>query len=582
MQLNSWLMIDWSGFHFLRPQALWALPVILFIVVLLWFAQKEDGKWKKLIAPHLRSYVFTSSNERSFWWPLCSFILISLLASLALAGPSWKQVETPGVKTAANLVILLDASWSMMTEDISPNRLERAKLKINDLLGANPGSGISLFVYAGTPHAVLPNTTDYDLVAHHTEFLTSGMMPVLGSDLTKAMIMMDSVFNRFSAPSTLLLITDGISQEDLPSMQNFLTNTEHRVELLTMATANGGEIPGLSPNSMLLDDKGNKMVARPDLNVIEILRSQEQFYANALTLDKTDVEAIAVRMRQNLVFELDGEPLEDQWQDEGLILLIPVLLLSLLFFRKGFMIQWCLIFMCLVFTACSPDNKLAYLWYSADYRGQLLEADSLFLEAAETYENLQRKAIAYYKAGDFEASAALFEQDSSMNGQYNLGLSLIKLGRFEEAQQVFEKVQELGGDNNSEMALDQMIEMVKDERLAADSINRFDPTEVLENNDSQEPLKERRASSKDEELSSDTEAEELPTGGDRVTDEVETDMVKAEELEKPPKDMDVGKVTDAQNIMLRGISPDPSEFLRRRFKLQQEKYYPNIKAKQRH
>jgi len=582
MHLDSWLAIDWSAFHFIRPQALWVVPVILLNAVLLWFAQKEDDQWKKLIAPHLRSYVFTSSNKGSFWWPLFSFMMISLLASLALAGPSWKQVDTPGIKTAANLVILLDTSWSMMTEDISPNRLERAKLKINDLLKANPGSGVSLFVYAGTPHAVLPNTSDYDLIAHNTEFLSSGMMPVLGSDLTKAMVMMDSVFNRFSAPSTLLLITDGVSQEDLPSIQNFLSNTDHRVELLTMATANGGEIPGLRPNTMLLDDSGNTISAIPDLNVIETLRSEDQFYANALTLDKTDVEAIAARMRKNLVFELDGEPVEDQWQDEGLILLIPVLLLSLLFFRKGFMIQWCLIFMCLVFTACSPDDKLASLWYTADYRGQMLEEDSLFLEAAETYENLQRKAIAYYKAGDFEASAALFEQDSSVNGQYNLGLSLTQLGRFEEAQQVFEKVQALSGENNLEMALGRMIAMVKDERLAADSINRFDPTEVLQKEKVQEPLQERKASSKDEQLSSDTEVDELPKGGDRVTDEVETGITRGEELERPPEDMDMGMQTDAQNIMLRGISPDPSEFLRRRFKFQQEKYFPNINAKQKH
>jgi len=582
METDVLSTFDWSNFHFIRPAALWAIPVVLLIGLFTWFAQKEDTKWKNLIAPHLRGYMFSDGNKSSFWLPLTAYLLTGILFSLALAGPTWKQVEVPGVKTTANMVILLDTSWSMMTEDVSPNRLERAKLKVNDLIDANPGSGLSLFVYAGTPHAVLPNTSDYALIKHNTEFLTSGIMPVLGSDLSKAMLMMDSVFARFSAPSTLLLITDGISSDDLPSIEQFLSNSNHKIELLCMASPNGGEIPGFSPNTMLRNDNGDVVRSVPDMNVISSLQAFDQFNNNPLTLDKSDVEAIAARMRQNLVFELDGERIEDQWQDAGIFLLIPALLLSLLFFRKGFMIQWCLFFSCYFFSSCSPDNRYASFWYSPDYQGQLLEADSLYLEAAEAYENIQRKAVAYYKAGDFVAASALFEQDSSANGQYNLALSLTKLGRFEEAQGLFENLKDNPKFSIQSAKIDQLIDMVKDERLASDSINRFDPTEVLSKTADDEPLAERKASSKDEQLSSDTETDELPKGGDRVTDEVETGITKAEEMEKPMKDMDIGVNADAQNIMLRAISANPSEFLRRRFKFQQEKYFPKIKAKQKH
>jgi len=570
--------IDWSAFHFIRPQALWLIPVFFVICALIWYSNREEGKWKKLIARHLRPFLFTKSSSSSIWLPLISFLFAGILGALSLAGPTWKMVERPGVETSANMVILLDASWSMMVEDVQPNRLERAKLKINDLIDANPGSGLSLYVYAGTTHAVMPNTSDYSLIRKNTEYLTSGMMPVLGSDLSEALVVMDSVFNRFDAPSTLLLITDEISEIDQPALESFISTSAHRVELLTMATFEGGIVPGFSPNTVLKDEEGNALVSLPNQNVIAALGVNDRFFNNQLTLDKSDVEGIAERMRQNLVFQLEGEEVENEWMDAGPFLLIPLALLMLLFFRKGYMIYWCLFIGCFIM-ACSPDSKYAHLWYSNDYRGQLLEADSLYFDAAEAYDDLQRKAIAYFKAGDFEASASLFEQDSSEIGKYNYGLALTGMGRYDEAQEVFEGLHDSQKEN---LPVDQMLQMIRDERSLSDSINRFDPTEVLEQKKDESPLNERRASGKDEELTSDTETDELPQSGDRVTDEVETEMRKAEELERPPEDMEMGKNVDASNIMLRAISADPSEFLRRRFKLQQEKYYPGIKPKQRH
>ena len=86
-------------------------------------------------------------------------------------------------------------------------------------------------------------------------------------------------------------------------------------------------------------------------------------------------------------------------------------------------------------------------------------------------------------------------------------------------------------------------------------------------------LNEREAQSEDEELSSDTEAEELPDEGDRITDEMETDMRTAEELERPPEDFQPQQGESAQNVLLKEISADPSEFLRRRFRYQYEKYF---------
>lgn len=527
-----------------------------------------------MIADHLKPYMFSKSDPKATFYPLLTFIVASVLGILALAGPSWKKIEVPGMKSSANLVILMDLSWSMMTEDIEPNRLERAKLKVRDLMDADPRAQTSLFVFAGTVHPVMTLTSDYHLITHNVDFLTAGMMPVLGDDLPLTMSVMDTIFQRFDAPSTLLLITDDIEYEDEQVLRSFAENSVHKVEVLISASPKGDRVPGFSPNTWLKDKNGNEVISKPDQGRLNTLNMVERININQLTLDNSDVELIAARVRKDLNFQADNERSEEEWQDEGLLLVYPMLLLVLLYFRKGYMIQWCFVAGAFVFlSACSPNSKQAKWWYAPDYLGQKLEEQEEYQAAGDAYEDLQRKAAAYYKAGDYEACAALFSLDSSATGKYNYAITLAEMGFYQQAEEVLNEAKSLDPNLPS---IDESISKMKDARVAADSVNRFDPTELFADEDKGE-LKERRASGKDEELTSDTETDELPKDGNRVTDEVESNVTQAEELERPPEDMEQGREMEAQNIMLRTISAEPTEFLRRRFKFQVDKYFPNIK-----
>ena len=165
--------------------------------------------------------------------------------------------------------------------------------------------------------------------------------------------------------------------------------------------------------------------------------------------------------------------------------------------------------------------------------------------------------------------------DSSAAGKYNLGLSLTELGRFDEAIASFEAAKEK---DPSLPELDRAIEQITQLSNEVDSIKRFEPEKAKETvpDTDQGPLNERQAKSKDEQLTSDTEVDELPESGNRVTDEIETDVRKAEELERPPEDQQFGKQQQAQNVLLKKISADPAEFLRRRFRYQKEKYFKEM------
>ncbi len=153
--------IDWEKFHFLRVEHLIVLLVGIVLLSFGFFFYRESNAWKKSIAKHLQPYVIQKGTA---WKPRLikiTVILMFVIGGISFLGPAWDQVKTPAKKVQSQLVIALDLSNSMLCEDISPNRLERAKFKIYDFLEANPRAETNLLVFAGSTHTAIPFTTDY-------------------------------------------------------------------------------------------------------------------------------------------------------------------------------------------------------------------------------------------------------------------------------------------------------------------------------------------------------------------------------------------------------------------------------------
>ena len=575
MNWKALLNIDWEQFHFLRPEWLWLTIPIILGFVLLWLGNADKNKWKSKISSHLQPYMFSRGNPRALAYILGLYLISGLLMLLAASGPAWKLKEIPGAVSEARLIIAMDLSRSMLVDDIQPNRLERAKLKVQDLLEHNPRAKAGLLAYAGTAHMVIPPTSDYSLINHQAASLQPWIMPVAGTDIGSMMLLADTLFAKISAPSTLLILTDEIKENERLALTNFVESTPHYVEILVLNTEKGGAVPGVGRQQEMVDEQGSVVYSRSDSQSWNRLTANEKITVHPITLDQSDVEAIADKISTNVFFKEDDELSQEDWEDMGGVLLVPILVLTLLWFRKGFVVQWCILLI-VSLGGCAPDGRHADWWYTKDYQGQALYDQQDYQEAAERFQSEQHQAAAYFKAGNYDAAANLFAMDSSAVGRYNLGLSLTELGRFDEAMASFEaaKLQD-----PSLPELDRTIEQINQLSNEVDSIKRFDPEkakEILPDTD-EGPLNERQARSKDEELTSDTEVDELPESGNRVTDEIETDVRKAEELERPPEDQEFGKQQQAQNVLLKKISADPAEFLRRRFQYQKEKYFKGIK-----
>ena len=100
-----------------------------------------------------------------------------VLICLALAGPTWQREPAPFADDTAALVIVVEVTPTMLAQDVQPSRLERAALKIHDLLALRRGSVTALVAYAGSAHLVLPLTQDGDLITEFAAQLDPSIMP---------------------------------------------------------------------------------------------------------------------------------------------------------------------------------------------------------------------------------------------------------------------------------------------------------------------------------------------------------------------------------------------------------------------
>ncbi|WP_075591339.1 VWA domain-containing protein [Labilibacter marinus] len=575
----NWININTELFHFMRPQWLWMFVPMLLVLVFVWFGGKDKQMWKKSIASNLLPYMVNKGNRFAVVGPLLAFAFAISLMILAVAGPTWKKVEVPGAKSEAILMIALDLSPSMLVDDVSPNRLERAKFKIQDLLKANPGSKVGLLAFSGTAHTVISPCNDYELLTYQLQSLTPYIMPMQGTNYTHMLTLVDTIFSRVDAPSTLLLVTDNIETQQGNLLLNFADRSDNHIEIMTMASIQGGRIPGFRKGTYFKEN-GEYIISRLNQNELFRLQKHKNININPLTLGNEDVENLAQLISKNLEYRSVEQESEEEWEENGFPLLWIAMIILVLWFRKGWMIQWCVL---LVFvSSCNSQiNTWEDLWYTKDYQGQKAMTKEHYAEASQKFESYTHKGVALYKAGDYEAAIEVFKLDTNATSMYNLSLAYAANGQNYLASEALLLAEELAPNN-------EVIKNAKEnnQRVVAqmDSIAKMNPdsaiTIVEEKKDLGE-LKERKAEGKDEELSADNEVKELPKDGNRVTDEQETGMRKADEMEAPPENFQAQKVDNAQNVLLREISADPSEFLRRRFEYQKKKYYTNEKPAKR-
>jgi Ca-activated chloride channel family protein len=181
--------------------------------------------------------------------------LAAMLLGVALAGPLWGVESVPAEGGNADVVLVLDASSSMLVRDLEPNRLAWEKRTARALLDRFEGSRVGLAIFAGRGYALSPLTTDFSALRLYLDGLSPDMVTQGGTSLSDAVMQSLGLLSeaRGEAPSgSLVVISDGDALEEHDDVLRAADVARRAgVPISTVATGTpaGGPIPDVDPQT---------------------------------------------------------------------------------------------------------------------------------------------------------------------------------------------------------------------------------------------------------------------------------------------------------------------------------------------
>ncbi|SFB32537.1 Ca-activated chloride channel family protein [Rhizobium sp. NFR07] len=420
-------------FHFLRP---WWLMALLLPPIVLWLASNAGdhrNRWRGMIAPHLLDHLIIAPDRRRHMRPAWIIAMVIVLVILAGAGPTWQREAPPFVSDAASLVIAVDLSPSMDAIDISPSRLEHAKLKIDDILAARRGARSAIIAYAGTAHLVVPLTEDDELIKTYSDALATRIMPKPGKDTAAALSFANNLLKADGGPGTILLMTDGIEN----TAAGHALQIDSDVVVLGIGTAEGGLVKQ-ADGGFLTGAGGSRIVAKLDLDALKGFANTNGFPVATLTSDDADIRWIIRHVSTNVTQQIAREG--DRWHDAGWWLLFPIALLLVFSFRRGWVVQVAMLCFCLRFVLPTPTAaaEMADMWLTPDQQGRRAFERGDFESAAAHFHDPMWKGVSLYRAGRFQDAIDSFAVMDTAESWFDQANSLFHLGKLEEAATAYQ------------------------------------------------------------------------------------------------------------------------------------------------
>ncbi len=435
-----------ADFHFLRPSWLLALLPLALLYWRILFIRKHQSGWHQWLPKHL-SQVLVNSGGKVTFWSAHRLGLFWLVATLALSGPTWERLPQPVYQLDSGQVVVLDMSPSLLAEDVNPNRLTRLRFKAMDLVRSGLDGDTGLIAYAADAFTISPLTEDNNNLLTLIPSLSPEIMPASGNNPLRALKHANQLLtNAGYSKGDIYWITDGVDNQDLADVSNYLRSTEHRVSILGVGTVDGAPIRG-EDGSLAKDKYGQVVVAKlyPDrLGDLAALTGGAYVTSTSTNQDIEQLTGLEPLSRKGK--DGDSQQRGDQWQDVGPILallLIPMVLFS---WRKGGTLGSYLVGALLLASATLPHAAYAQTqaespgwWLNNEQQAQQLMDAGKWREASELTQQPMRKGAALYRQGDYAGAAEQFAQLDTAAGWYNRGNSLARQDDYQAALDAYEQ-----------------------------------------------------------------------------------------------------------------------------------------------
>ena len=271
-------MLMFADYKFLYLLLL--IPVFLLGYGLLRYLR--SSRVKALGDPALVQALMPSWSPAKGWIRVVLFCLAFAFFAIGLARPRTGAKLAERTTRGAEIIVALDVSNSMLAQDYSPNRLERAKLSISRLTDRLQEDRIGLVIFAGTSFVQLPVTTDYVSAKMFLSSIDTGSIPVQGTAIGDAIRLSIKSFSAQSEKSrVIVVISDGETHEDDPvEAARQAAELGIKVYTIGVGSAEGQPIP--LEGGLMKDKDGNIVVTRLDEETLrQVARAGNGAYIHA-------------------------------------------------------------------------------------------------------------------------------------------------------------------------------------------------------------------------------------------------------------------------------------------------------------
>lgn len=430
-------MAELAEFHFLRPWWLLGFVLLAWALYRLYIGRNTAGSWAAVCDPELLRLLLVDSAERRQRTKTTLVVATAgTLALLALAGPTWERLPQPTARDDVALVVALDLSRSMDVADLPPSRLERVRYRLVDLLDTRGVGFVALVAYAGRPFLVSPLTDDFATVVSQLQALDTTTMPAGGSRADLALSYAAELLqNADHETGQVLLVTDGLAQPaGARAHARKLAGQGYRVSVLGVGTLAGGPVPA-ADGGFIRDTADSIIISKLERELLQSLAATGdgvywELGINDVTLGFTETGSAREETTQLAT---------DRWQEYGPWLLLPLLLLCALAFRRGGVLVALVLGSTLsLLPGAAQAFSWADLWSRTDQQAERLFHSEQWPEAAKRFEAPLWRAAAHYRAQDYErALEALEHAEAGARTAYLRGNALAMLQRYAEAEAAY-------------------------------------------------------------------------------------------------------------------------------------------------
>ena len=453
-------MSAFADFHFLRP--LWLL--LLLAVPAFWLLRRrgraDAGAWRDVIDAHLLPHLMERIDAGSGRAGIALAVLLWTLACTALAGPAWEREPMPLYHNQAARVLALELGATMMAQDEKPSRFERARYKLVDILDRSRDYQTALIGYAGEAFVAAPLTDDIGTVRNLADALDPSTMPVAGNRAEGAIEQAAKLIRQSGLHAgDIILLADSADGAAVAAA------SKARAQGLTVSVLGIGSTAGapvaLAQGDFLKDDNGNVIVSRrDDASLRAVAEAGGGRYAT-LTADARDIDSLLVDRTATATEGSDASATEDlamstRWRDRGPWLLLLLVPLAALAFRRGWL-------MALVFVLFAPSPRAEAasfrdLWLRSDQQAAAALAEGDAKTAASVARSPEWHGSAAFRSGDYASAATDYAKVEGADGAYNEGNALAKLGHFEDALAAYDRALKIAPDMEDAKANKEAVE----------------------------------------------------------------------------------------------------------------------------